>query len=1009
MFSCPKSLSAIALVALAGSVSNAQSLSWGSAVDGDWELATNWDLGNIPDTISEDAVLGLLAPYTVSTNNNYTIGALSITNPGATLLLDSGRTFTLTKDLFNDGLIVVNDNASVFDTVLSFGSNATIDGTGSILLNANSSTADAQISSGALTITHNQGHTIMGSGRVSGFMTNHGEIIADQPKGSPLELTGTVDQGATGRIGADGGTLVLAGGSSMTGGELFTVNGGTVETTNSPSISNLSNTGDLHVPGSGSFLLINGDIENTGTISINSNTAVFNGHLRFDSDATIDGNGSISLALGGGGGDLGDAQLFTSQGITATIGAQQTVSGAGRINGNSGGQLINLGTFVADVPDTELQLQGSISGDGVYRSDNGIIGFGGGLVLDGGTFESSGSGIATHVSNGVSNLSNVTNNGEMGVNGNGGFVVLSGPLTNNGTFRINANRAVFNGHLRFDASTVIDGTGTIQMVSRGDTSDAQFFTNPGITGTIGGDQAVEGSGIVDGRDGGTILNLGTINGNHAAVDKDPALPLVLGGNHDGGGVGVYRSDNGILDLDGGLVLSGGIFDSSGVGIVTMLGNGVATLSNVTNNGQLGINGNGGFMSLVGPMTNNGTLTINANSEIFNAHLRFDASTHISGPGTIVMRSSGNSNDAQFYTGGVFHGIIGGDQTVMGSGMIDGRDGGTIVNLGTINGNDPDHLLELFGNHGGGGVYRSDNGTLALRSGMVLDGGTFDSSGTGIVEMVGNGTMSMGGVTNMGTLGARGEGGIIELTGPLTNNGTVLINSTQSIFNGHVRFAAETVIDGEGVIDMYVNNNFNDAQILNDAGFVGTIGDGQTIIGSGTLQGEMNMNGTIDPGSTFRRFDFNTLHLSASSHLIADLGGLKAGEFDRLLMGGGGSIDLSGTLTVNIDDGYQPQFGDTWDIVSGGTVNGEFDEVNLPDAIALGQVYRVLYTPTRAYVVLTCDADLTGDNKADFFDVSAFLDYFSANDPRADLDHNGMYDFFDVSVFLDYFGNGCKGE
>ena len=1007
MFSYPKAVSAITLVALAGSITNAQSISWGAASDGDWALATNWDLGNTPDTPIEDAVLGLLAPYTVSTNNNYTIGALSITNPGATLTLDSGRTFTLTKDLFNDGLIVVNTNGSVFNSVFSFGSDMMIAGTGSITLNGNSEPNDAHISSGEMTITHNAGHTIHGSGRISGIMLNHSEIVADQPKGISLQLSGDMEQGPTGRAGADGGTLLLTGGSSTTGGELFTINGGTIETDDSPSIADISITGDLHIPGAGSFLLVNGDVDNTGMISINSNNAVFNAHLRFDSNATISGSGSISLGLGNG--DLNDAQILTSTGITGTFGSMQTVSGTGRINGADGGQIINNGTFIADVPGAELQLLGSITGDGTYRSDNGIIGLGAGLTIDGGTFESSGTGIATHVANGESNLSNITNNGEMGVNGNAGFVTLEGPMTNNGTFRINANEDVFNAHMRFDVPTTIDGTGTIHMVSNGHVRDAQLFTSTGITGTIGGDQTVDGSGIVEGSNGGMILNLGTINGNHSAAGKDLARPLVLGGNHDGGGVGVYRSDDGILDLAGGLVLSRGIFDSSGVGIVNKVNNGTATLSNVTNNGQMGINGNAGFISLVGSMTNNGTLTINANMDIFNAHLRFDASTHISGPGTIVMRHAGNGrNDAQLFTGGAFQGIIGADQTVMGSGMIDGRDGGTIVNLGTINGNDPAQALELLGNHGGGGVYRSDNGTLALRSGLVMNGGTFDSSGTGIVDMLGSGALSIGGVTNNGTMGVRGEGGIIELTGPLTNNGTLLINSNQNIFNGHIRFSAETVIDGEGIIDMHVVDNFNDAQILNDSGFIGTIGEGQTLTGNGRLQGEMNMLGTLDPGSIHRRFDIDNLHLAPSSRLITDLGGLAAGEFDRLLMNGSDSIDLSGTLTVNIDDGYQPQFGDTWDIVSGGTVNGEFDEVNLPVAIALGQVYRVLYTPTRAYVVLTCDADLTGDNMADFFDVSAFLDFFSAHDPRADLDHNGLFDFFDVSVFLDYFGNGCEG-
>jgi len=54
----------------------------------------------------------------------------------------------------------------------------------------------------------------------------------------------------------------------------------------------------------------------------------------------------------------------------------------------------------------------------------------------------------------------------------------------------------------------------------------------------------------------------------------------------------------------------------------------------------------------------------------------------------------------------------------------------------------------------------------------------------------------------------------------------------------------------------------------------------------------------------------------------------------------------------------------------------------------------------------CAADLTNDGLLDFFDVSAFLDAFGAQDPVADFDDNQIYDFFDVSAFLDAFGGGC---
>jgi len=55
----------------------------------------------------------------------------------------------------------------------------------------------------------------------------------------------------------------------------------------------------------------------------------------------------------------------------------------------------------------------------------------------------------------------------------------------------------------------------------------------------------------------------------------------------------------------------------------------------------------------------------------------------------------------------------------------------------------------------------------------------------------------------------------------------------------------------------------------------------------------------------------------------------------------------------------------------------------------------------------CIADLTEDNRLDFFDVSAFLDAFGAEDPAADFTADGLFDFFDVSAFLDFFSEDCS--
>lgn len=58
------------------------------------------------------------------------------------------------------------------------------------------------------------------------------------------------------------------------------------------------------------------------------------------------------------------------------------------------------------------------------------------------------------------------------------------------------------------------------------------------------------------------------------------------------------------------------------------------------------------------------------------------------------------------------------------------------------------------------------------------------------------------------------------------------------------------------------------------------------------------------------------------------------------------------------------------------------------------------------VDLSCPADLNHDGGLDFFDVSAFLNAFSAESAAADFNDDGLFDFFDIQAFLAAFSAGC---
>ncbi len=57
-------------------------------------------------------------------------------------------------------------------------------------------------------------------------------------------------------------------------------------------------------------------------------------------------------------------------------------------------------------------------------------------------------------------------------------------------------------------------------------------------------------------------------------------------------------------------------------------------------------------------------------------------------------------------------------------------------------------------------------------------------------------------------------------------------------------------------------------------------------------------------------------------------------------------------------------------------------------------------------ISACRPDYTGDGELDFFDISAFLTLFSAEDPLADYNGDNEFDFFDISSFLMDLNAGC---
>ncbi len=908
----------------------------------------------------------------VSTNNT-----MSVANPG----------------IANAGTITINPDASGFNSFLNFDSDATIAGGGDILLiQGTSDNFDATISTTLGVVgTIGQNQLVHGSGLMTGDFVNNGNITADDALHS-LDLVGTISQAPGGVIGADAATLALQN-VTISGGMMGTLNSGMVEVNHATTatIQSVTNVGAAGVRDSGVMAVGTGGLTNNGTVTVNTTGSGFNSSLRFDADATIDGTGSVVLNQTSS--DSFDAILSTNTGITGTIGSGQVISGRGRVDGT----FVHNGLILADQLDLSIHVFGSVdqSAGGTMQGDTGAVALGN-VTVTGGTFDGINGGRVEVSHAATATIQSVTNVGAAGVRGTGTMKIDAGGMTNNGTVTVNLTGDGWNSGLGFSADATIDGTGSIVLNQQlGDSFDARIFTDAGIVGTNGAGHTIMGRGRMD----GDFVNIGTILGNIATGD------LVMTGTVDQTLGGTMRGDAGAVAL-GNVTVTGGTFDGINGGRVEVAHGGTATIQSVTNVGAAGVRGTGTMKIGIGGMTNNGSVTVNLAGDGWNSGLGFSANATIDGTGSIILNQQlGDSFDSRIFTDVGVVGTNGASHTIMGRGRMDGD----FVNIGTILGNIPATDLVITGtvDQTPGGTMRGDGGFVGLGNGTYT-GGFFDGINSGQVDIVWGGEAFVSGTTMTGTNGIRGNG-TMALTGDITNNGDLIINTLGDGWNANLRFDANTTIGGTGSVSLnQVGSDSNDAFISTAVDMTGTFGPDITLAGHGKLTGSFISQGTIAPGNIAGSSSSNihvlgSMLMEPTSQYAVEIGGLLVSEFDRIT--GTADITLDGALNISLFNGFVPGQCDSFTIISANSITGTFSSVISP-SIGPDFKFRVVYNNNQVQLVAACKGDLNADCAIDVLDFFEFVSLFAANDPEADINGDGFIDVLDFFAFVVRFNNGC---
>ncbi|MGH7131015.1 MAG: GC-type dockerin domain-anchored protein [Phycisphaerales bacterium] len=532
------------------------------------------------------------------------------------------------------------------------------------------------------------------------------------------------------------------------------------------------------------------------------------------------------------------------------------------------------------------------------------------------------------------------------------------------------------------------GTGTHnfgQLVTGDAGSQSMSFVYPATININGGLELPDGAGLMMNTDvyNNSFINwrgdgLIAIDGagspqTHAKIHNQPGALFLATGNGEIRGIisrgyvdnaGTFRKDGGLgattIGSEFANLPSGLIDVRTGTLALTSDGFYLAGTAQIAAGAQLELRGaahvNGQFTT-----DGNGFLRVNGNIHVLagvTATVRnlsmslIDGFTgHSIGPGRVDVTTSAS-------IGGIFGG--GGTLNLLPTctssiaSDIDFTDSGTrIDNRGTCTWD-------------GGQIRITEGASLNNLAGADLD--------CRVASNIGGYFFTTGTASNAGTL-RKTAGGRIIFDLPFVNTGTVMAQSGRLAFSRFRQTSGESVLAG-GELD----SDFQVEPLRFEGG---------TLRGVGNIRGPvLNTGAVVAPGNSPGAISIsaglygNSYTQGPAGTLRMEIGGTTPTTFDRLAVDGPAVLD--GTLQVTLINGFVPQVGQTFNIITSTSRSGQFSNITLPPGLQL------VYTPTTVALMLAGPA---GCNRADVGslggnpapdgvltvdDVVAFLSAFFAN-------------------------------
>jgi len=180
--------------------------------------------------------------------------------------------------------------------------------------------------------------------------------------------------------------------------------------------------------------------------------------------------------------------------------------------------------------------------------------------------------------------------------------------------------------------------------------------------------------------------------------------------------------------------------------------------------------------------------------------------------------------------------------------------------------------------------------------------------------------------------------------------------------------------------------------------------GGVLAGVGTIGGDLtNSGGAVSPGNSAGELAVTGNLALNSGKLSVEVGGLGAGESDKLVVTG--TADLGGELEVSLIDGFVPEMFDEITILTAGTVTDTFDSTSGLTGLGgkAGLYFAVDYDYDANDVTLTASAqtgDATLDAVVDITDLGALAANWKATGAKwsqGDFTGEGSVDITDLGA------------